>query len=237
MAQALEVMPPSLQPRRHQAFRLTVVLSILLHLTVFAGLTGSKYGRVGEKNIAFLDMTMSYPAASPEASASVFRDTHSAIPQQIPARAISDPSELSYMQEKIEKNLQASGSASAIQQVSVGLGATRGYFRSLGDGETLREDIQAYYFELLQNINEKWWLDKDIDRMGIKEVVMNIVIARDGTIVAKELVHSSGNTGYDKAVLKALAGAGSLPPLPETYNGDFFLAPIRLVAPLNLLAS
>lgn len=237
MAQALEVMPPSLQSRGHQAFRLTVALSVLLHLVVLAGLTGSKNDAGGGKTIAFLDMTMSYPSAGREATAPVPGGPHPAVPQQIPAPTFSAPSELNNMQEKIEKNLQAPGSTSAIQQVSVGLGATRGYFRSLGEGETLREDIQAYYFEILQNINEKWWLDKDIDRTGIRELVMNIVIARDGTIVAKELVHSSGNTGYDKAVLNALKGAGPLSPLPATYKGDFFLAPIRLVAPLNLLAS
>lgn len=101
----------------------------------------------------------------------------------------------------------------------------------------MRDDIRMYYFSLLQNINEKWWLDKNIDRKGIREVVMNIIVARNGEIVAKQLIRGSGNAAYDKAVLNALEAAGPLPPLPESYNGDFFQAPIRLVPPLNLLAS
>ncbi len=114
---------------------------------------------------------------------------------------------------------------------------TRGYFRSLAEGETLRDDIRMYYFSMLQNINEKWWLDESIDRKGIKEVVIDIIVAKNGEIVAKQLIRGSGNAAYDNSVLKALEAASPLPPLPESYHGDFFQAPIRLVPPLNLLAS
>ena len=66
---------------------------------------------------------------------------------------------------------------------------------------------------------------------------MNLVISRDGTIVDKQLLYTSGNREYDGAVLKAIELVGPLSPLPQSYHGDFFIAPIRLVAPLNLLAS
>jgi protein TonB len=141
------------------------------------------------------------------------------------------------MQDKIEKSLQPSANQDVIQHLAVGLGATRGFFKSLGEGETLRDDIQEYYLELLQSINQKWWLDKNIDRTGVRELILNIVIARDGTVVEKNLLRSSGNAGYDRAVLKALESVSTLPPLPATYNGNVFFAPVRLVAPLNLLAS
>jgi len=236
MVQASKVQVIPLYSHSHHNFQLMFVLSLLLHLAVFACLTMGKSSRFTGKTVAFMDLTMTAPA-DPKA------DTPPSVPKEpTPAATqqmfIPPPqSEMSNLQDKIEKNLQEPDNHSAIQQVSVGLSATRGYFRSLSEGETLKEDVQAYYFEMLQKINEKWWLDKSIDRAGIRELVLRITIARDGTIVAKNLLRSSGNRIYDEAVLKALEGVGSLPPLPESYNGDFFFAPIRLVAPLNLFAS
>ncbi|WP_243373551.1 energy transducer TonB [Geotalea sp. SG265] len=238
MGQALDILQPTFHTEKWQAFRLMVVLSLLLHVAIFLSLTGSKGNKIGGKKVAFLDLTMSAPVTRPRPPAPLSEESRTPLPRQIPQETAPTPTpELDDLQNRIEKNLQGHEQSAAIERVSVGLGATRGFFRSLGEGETLREDIQAYYFELLQNINERWWLDKSIDRTGTRELVLNILIARDGTIVAKELIRSSGNPGYDKAVLKALEGVGHLSPLPQTYHGDFFLAPIRLVAPLNLLAS
>jgi protein TonB len=233
----MDLLQPVLQPQRHQAFKLMVVLSVLLHMAVFAALTSRTPRQMGGKKIAFIDLTMSAPAASPATHPHLSAESHPAVTQKVPPPKAPAPTQFADLQDKIEKNLQAPDNGTAIQQTSVGLGATRGYFRSLGEGETLRADIQAYYFDLLQSINEKWWLDKNIDRKGIRELVMNVLVARDGTIIGKELVRGSGNSGYDRAVLKALEGVGHVPPLPETYRGDYFIAPIRLVAPLNLLAS
>ena len=118
----------------------------------------------------------------------------------------------------------------------MGLGLTKGYFRSLGEGETLRVGIKGYYLEMLQGINEKWWIDQELDKRHLAPVVINLTVARNGEIVDTVIMRGSGNSRYDKAVLKALAAASPLPPLPPSYEGDFFQAPIRLVPPLNLMA-
>jgi len=118
----------------------------------------------------------------------------------------------------------------------MGLGLTKGYFKSLGEGETLRVDIKEYYLEMLQAINEKWWLDEKIDKRRVAPVIVTITIARSGELVNSVMTRSSGNRQYDKAVLEALAKASPLPPLPKSYDQDFFQAPIRLVPPLNLMA-
>ena len=118
----------------------------------------------------------------------------------------------------------------------MGLGLTKGYFKSMGEGETLREDIKGYYLDMLQGINEKWWMDQQLDKRHLAPVVVSITVARSGEIVGSEIMRGSGNPRYDRAVLAALAAASPLPPLPSSYEGDFFQAPIRLVPPLNLMA-
>jgi protein TonB len=119
---------------------------------------------------------------------------------------------------------------------TMGLGLTKGYFKSLGEGETLREDVRGYYLEMLQGINEKWWMDQQLDKRRIDPVVVSITVARNGEIIGSEIIRGSGNPRFDKAVLAAVAAASPLPPLPASYEEDFFQAPIRLVPPLNLMA-
>ena len=119
---------------------------------------------------------------------------------------------------------------------SLGLGLTKGYFKSLGEGETLREGVKGYYLEMLQVINEKWWMDQQLDKRRLAPVVANITVARNGAILDCTILRGSGNARYDKAVLAALAAASPLPPLPASFVGDSFQAPIRLVPPLNLMA-
>ncbi|GFO59434.1 TonB-dependent receptor [Geomonas silvestris] len=117
----------------------------------------------------------------------------------------------------------------------LGLGLTRGYFKSLGEGDTLRDDIKAYYLDMLQVINEKWWMNEEIDKRRVAPVVVLLAVARNGSILEARISESSGNRQYDKAVLDSIAKAGPLPPLPASYDMQVFLAPIRLVPPLNLM--
>lgn len=119
---------------------------------------------------------------------------------------------------------------------TLGLGLTKGYFKSLGDGETLRAGIKSYYLAMLQGINEKWWLDQQLDKRSFAPMVVNITIARNGEIIGSQILRSSGSRRFDKAVLAALTTASPLPPLPEGFQGDTFEAPVRLVPPLNLMS-
>jgi protein TonB len=52
------------------------------------------------------------------------------------------------------------------------------------------------------------------------EVVVAFVIARDGTILSKEIRESSGYPGLDQAVLAMLDRASPVPPLPEEFPGE-----------------
>jgi len=123
-----------------------------------------------------------------------------------------------------------------LPHTTLGLGLAKGYFATLGEGETLRVDIKEYYLEMLQHINEKWWLDQQLDKKNIRPVVLNITVARNGEILASAILRGSGNSRYDQAVLAALTAASPLPPLPAKYIGDTFQAPVRLMPPLELMA-
>jgi len=118
----------------------------------------------------------------------------------------------------------------------MGLGLTKGYFRSLGEGENLREGVKGYYLEMLQVINEKWWMDQQIDKRSLAPVIVNITVARNGAIIDCYIMRGSGYPRYDRAVLASLAATSPLPPLPANFEGDTFQAPIRLVPPLKLMA-
>jgi len=122
---------------------------------------------------------------------------------------------------------------------SLSLGLTRGFFRSLADGETLREDVREYYFELVERVNAQWWATATSAAMepGRHEALVTITVRKSGELLDVRLVKSSGSTEYDRLIMDALQAASNLPPLPESYPGEFFQAPLRLMAPRGLLFS
>ena len=142
------------------------------------------------------------------------------------------------LQQDVKQSLANAGTApETLHERSFGLGLTNGYFSSLAEGETLRNDIRDYYFSILREINEKWWLNNNGNFGALRGAVVQIVVARNGMIVDKTLVRSSGNPSFDRAILTTLDKANPLPPLPDDYRLNYFNAPLRFVAPLNLLAS
>jgi len=120
---------------------------------------------------------------------------------------------------------------------SFGLGLMNGYFSSIAEGESLREEIKDYYFTMLREINEKWWVVSNGNRERGRDAVVEIVVARDGMIVGKSLIRSSGNPAFDRTIFVALEKANPLPPLPQNYRMKYFVAPIRFIAPFGLFAS
>ena len=159
-------------------------------------------------------------------------------PREASPHAAGTPSEAEKLRQDVERSLADAGANPAsLHERSFGLGLTNGYFSSLAEGETLRKDIRDYYFSMLREINEKWWLQNEGHVGGVRGAIVHIVIARDGMIVDKTLVRSSGNPLFDRAIFQALDKANPLPPLPQGYELNYFSAPLRFVAPLNLFAS
>ncbi len=209
-----------------------LILSLVLHAAAFICLSTRQHGGFGKSVVAYMDLDMATPGQSAAAKPVVTAKAE-VPPEPSPAQPVS---ELDRLRENTGKTLnRAAARPEEVQKGSLGLGITSGYFASIGEGESLRDDIREYYFEMLRRINEKWWLNSGSREKGNKSAVFYLVIARNGTIIDRMMVESSGNAACDRAMLHALEAASPLPPLPDTYRGEVFQAPLRFNMPLNLL--
>ena len=177
------------------------------------------------------------PLAKPEVTPEVKPEEMASVkPEAAPAPAPPTPVPAPTAEMGPPRPVQVVEETTLTDPSSLGLGLTKGYFKSLGNGETLREGVKEYYLAMLQVVNQKWWLDPDVTKGRIAPLMIDLIIARNGEIVDKRVLVSSGNPRYDRAVLAAISAANPLPPLPASYQGAYFEAPIRLVPPLNLLS-
>jgi periplasmic protein TonB len=224
---------------------LGLTVSVVLHLILSAVLLSMPQGVSSSRpSVTYVDLksvqlpapltappteTAPEPAAEPEAPA----PEESTVPV---TPAAAEPVAQQAAQPQDQPAAAETGPVEAdLPRTTLGIGLTKGYFQGLGTGETLRVGIKEYYLEMLDGINQKWWVDPQLNKRRAT-VVVNITVARNGEIVASDIMASSGDRSYDRAVLAALTAAGPLPPLPANYHGEFFEVPIRLVPPLNLLA-
>ncbi len=109
---------------------------------------------------------------------------------------------------------------------------THGYFSSLADGRTLRDDIRDYYFEMVQKINRAWWDQAARLKEPLRQdAVFDLKIQRDGTILAIQVLNSTGSREVDHLLMDIIMKASPLPALPATFSQDRFMAPLRIKAP------
>lgn len=246
MEDALDPNEVDPQEKSVNYFPIGIAASVILHLICTFIIIGLPQGSPTSQSVTYIDLSLPQHAPSPssvpqkKAAPQVAAKPEMPIPQK-PAAPEALPE---VEQPKVATNQPAPQEAKVEEpkvevqrsHTTLGLGLTKGYFKSLGDGQSLREGVKDYYLEMLQGINEKWWLDQQLDKKKLDPVVVNITVARNGDIVGSEVMISSGNPRYDRAVLAALTAASPLPPLPQSYQGDYFQAPLRLVPPLNLMS-
>lgn len=218
----------------------TLVLSLALHLS-FAALTSLFPGRLtglASESIVMVDLTDAAAPLTklPVGAAAVQRPVSPARKQMVlptpEEKVLPAPSPTPV--EELPPPVPPQTSASSL---SVGL--TRGFFRSLADGETLRGEVREYYFELVKRVNEQWWDAANGTGMepGLQEALVTITVRKNGELLDVRLIRSSGNDQYDRLIMDTLQAASNLPPLPDNYPGEFFQAPLRLMAPRGLLFS
>lgn len=226
-----------------------IAVSISLHLIAATLLVALPNGSSTNPPISYIDLKMLEPP--PATTAPVQSALKPATPQPVATSPVPEnevatnssaqpvpPQTMQPQQPQVPEQPALKQGARVVEPAhsTLGMGLTKGYFKSLGDGETLREGVKGYYLEMLQGINEKWWVDQQLDKRRVDPLVVNLVIARNGDIVGSQVLRSSGNPRYDREVVAKLYAAGPFQPLPESYEGEYFEAPIRLVPPLNLLA-
>ena len=219
-----------------KAFLLTVGISLILHFAAaICLLTGQSRGTMTAPAV-FIDMRMIREEAPPTAPG----NDH--VPDEQAKQDVSPPpppvpqSATATLQQQMDEALRTAQSRpQAVHDVSFGLGMANGYFNSLGEGKTLRPEIREYYLSLLEKVNQTWWVENREQSGWAAGAVINVVIARDGTLLNLELVKSSGNPARDQAIVQALRKSSPFLPLPDDYGDNFFKAPLRFVAPLNLM--
>lgn len=237
MEEALDQVEAPLPSASTKNFALGIAASVVLHLAAAAILLSLPQGPQMQQSVTYVDLANVQPPPT-----AVPKDASPPDPQ------LAEPEEPELSEEPAVKETAPEQTAQAQQptpptppaaqelpKTTLGIGLTKGFFETLGNGETLRDDIREYYLALLERVNQKWWMDPQVHQR-VSAIVVDITVARNGEIVESRVLNSSGDRRYDRAVLAALASAGPLPPLPMSYQMEFFQAPIRLVPPLNLMA-
>ena len=232
--------PPHLNRHAKNLFARTLTLSLALHLSLaaIAALFPGRLARLAPESVVMVDLADSGIPSMKD----LVRTSSVQLPAPLPPKQMVLPS-------PDEKTIAEPSPApvdelpppapSQADTASLSIGLTRGFFRSLADGETLRGDVREYYFELVERVNEQWWAAATSTAMepGRQEALVTITVRKSGELLDVRLVKSSGNDAYDRLIMDALQAASDLPPLPESYPGEFFQAPLRLMAPRGLLFS
>jgi hypothetical protein len=130
---------------------------------------------------------------------------------------------------------KASEEMKELMTTPLGLGMTYGYVSSLGEGNSLREDIRGYYIDLVEKINREWWKRAD----GLKEPVrrdglIELYLRPDGSIISQRMFQGTGSREADQILQDVINAVSPLPPLPASFDREMFLAPLRIKAPSNL---
>ncbi|MEI6205478.1 MAG: TonB C-terminal domain-containing protein [Desulfuromonadales bacterium] len=126
----------------------------------------------------------------------------------------------------------SSANDAGFMSTQLGLGMTHGFFSSLADGRSLRDEIRGYYFEMVEKINREWW-----DKAGLlkeslhQDGIFELLVQRDGTIVSIRMTQGTGSSEADRLLMQIINSASPFTPLPPTYDLSLFRAPLRIKAP------
>jgi periplasmic protein TonB len=224
------------QRRSVDMFACTIVISLLLHIVASALL--SLPGRFSGPASAPLFVDLQSMTSSPASEAEPAQDLPQADEPAAPdLQSLPEPSsEAARLDRTIESSLRkAVQTPDAVHESSIGLGMVSGHFASFAEGESLRDDIRVYYFSLMRRVNEVWWLSGAAKGNFTSAASVNIHISREGKVLGCELMDSSGSREQDQALLDSIKRAEPLPPLPQSFYGKVFKAPIRFVPPLRLM--
>lgn len=231
----IETSYPLIEKRRSlDIFICTVVISVILHAVASTILLLP--GRFTESSSAPLFVDLKAMAA-PVADSVETRTEPPYMPEPLPEEPVEERTpEMAKLESAVAESLIASAKEpEAIHQSAIGLGMLSGRFASFAEGETLKDEIRVYYFELMRRINEYWWRNGAQKGVFDAPVSVNLLISREGRIIACDFFQGSGNREQDQIMVEAIKAAQPLPPLPANFPQKTFNAPIRFVPPLRLM--
>jgi protein TonB len=130
---------------------------------------------------------------------------------------------------------KASGEMKELMTTPLGLGMTYGYVSSLGEGNSLREDIRVYYLDVVERINREWWKRAETLKEPIRQDgIIELYLRPDGSIVSQRIGQGTGSREADQILQDVIKAVSPLPPLPASFDQNMFLAPLRIKAPSYL---
>jgi protein TonB len=132
----------------------------------------------------------------------------------------------------------ATGSSEAeqvLKSTPLGMGMMHGYFSSIAEGKSLREDIREYYFEIVEKINREWWKNAgNITDQMRQDGFVEVLILRDGSLASVRTLQKTGSRQADDLLASIIRASAPFPPLPRTFEQDTFQIPLRIKAPTTM---
>ena len=225
-----------LQRKAPEILACMLIISLILHGAIWSCILLPGRSMVQGRGALYVDLS-SMTAPSPQPAPSKPADTEPARETEpLPAEEnIQSATESEAIESSsVHSTDETAGRPEALHSNSIGLGISSGYFGSFSEGESLKPEIREYYFALMRRINEVWW-SRSAENPAMRGASFVLLIGRDGKIISCDPLAGSGNPGNDRALLQMVRLAEPLPPLPQSFTGQHFTAPIRFVPPLNLM--
>lgn len=221
-----ETMPPG----RKRLFAACLAISLIIHLAaallVMVAGTASSPTTVAQ----YVELASpSAPAPPPEIHAPA-PGGPPALPEAEPPPSVEEPPP----EQSAETAREQSQVSPEILSTPLGLGMTYGFFKSIGEGRTLREDIRDYYFQILERINGTWWQKAGATEGIRQDGIVDIGIAPDGTLVEARVSMTTGSAAVDRMIVEAIRESAPFAPPPVGFGQFLFRAPLRIAAPSNL---
>ncbi len=95
----------------------------------------------------------------------------------------------------------------------------------VGPNTPLGDNRLGWYANLIRDRIAQNWNTNGLDaRAQSTPTIVSFIIMRDGTVRNPQIVQSSGNPSIDNSALRAVYGAGQLPPLPGQIAENYITA-------------
>lgn len=223
----------SFSPDQRRLLRM-LALSLVLHLSLMAVLSGLPGGGPGEGPAAVMEVSLNDIPAMEEPVSDTVEEISAAPPEEAPA---SEPESASAIPEPADDTRVSpprADSRESMEPSSISFSISAGSFTSFGEGTSLKDEIRPYFLEMLQRINRSWQNTGRGVRLTRGAMIL-VSIDREGKLRDVRILQGSGNRSHDRMLMAAVETT-LFEPLPENYRKDTFEAPIRFTPPLSLLS-
>ena len=220
--------PASMTSRRKLVFAFCLFFSLAVHATTALLVLFSSSASRPVALTHYIDLAATPLPAAPS-------EIHAPVPNV--AEQTVTPPEIQQPKEEgpVESSAAPGPVTPEILSTPLGLGLTHGFFKSLGEGKTLRDEIRVYYFEILEKINTAWWQKAgNLSATADQDGIVDISIGPDGVLIGVQMARTTGSGEVDRAIIEALREASPFAPPPVGFGQDVFRAPLRIAAPSNL---